>query len=123
MDKAKDVMYPINQQRRGVVVGSLPGYSTLSTNPLVDALADNTVTPPDEQVCFRIDFPNWLASLCNHRGSIAEDRMVGERTLKVADKHGISSVRSTSLRPLQSAPLHPGTAMIQGCEKDSKPTS
>jgi hypothetical protein len=98
MDKAKDVMNPLTQQRRGFVVGSLPGSSTLSNNPLVDALADNCVTPPDEQVCFRIDFPNWLGSLGNRQRRVAEDLMVGERTLEVADKHGISPARISQLR-------------------------
>jgi hypothetical protein len=65
-------MNPLTQQRRGFAVGSLPGHSTLSNNPLTDALADNnTVTPPDEQVCFRIDFPNWLTSLGDQRRRIA----------------------------------------------------
>jgi hypothetical protein len=40
---------------------------------LQEALIDNTKTPPDEQAAFRIDFPNWLTSLDQRRGRIAEE--------------------------------------------------
>src|SRR5262249_49599956 len=61
--RRNDVLSPACQQRHGFVVGKLAEVDTLSSNPLQDALADNTRSPVPEQVSFRIDFPNWLASL------------------------------------------------------------
>src|ERR1700676_332904 len=48
-EKAKDVLSPPAQRRRGFTVQSLLDFSTLAGNPLEDALIDNTVTPVDEQ--------------------------------------------------------------------------
>src|SRR5215470_16282406 len=53
--KAKDVMSERAQQRHGFYVGKLPDFSTESTNPLAEALSDNTVSPVPDQVHFRID--------------------------------------------------------------------
>ena len=57
MDRARDVLSPQAQQRKGFAVGKLPDYSALDGSPLSEALHDNTRTPPDEQCAFRIDFP------------------------------------------------------------------
>ena len=38
----KDVMSEVNQARKGYCICKLPDYSTESTNPLVEALTDNT---------------------------------------------------------------------------------
>ena len=54
------------QQRHGFCVGKLPDFSTLSENPLAEALIDNTRTEVPEQVCFRIDFPSWLGTRDRH---------------------------------------------------------
>jgi len=97
-EKARDVLSPVAQRRRNFCVGKLPDVSTLSDNPLSEALADNTMTPPDEQVCFRIDFPAWLTSLGDHKRRIAEDLMIGERTMDVSNKHGLSQGRISQLR-------------------------
>ena len=44
-------------------VGKLPDFETLSDNPLMTALVDNTRSPVPDQVCFRLDFPAWLNTL------------------------------------------------------------
>jgi hypothetical protein len=49
-DDAKDVLSPVARRRHGFAVGRLPDFSTLSANPLVEALVDNTQTPVPEQV-------------------------------------------------------------------------
>jgi hypothetical protein len=98
MEKTKDVLSPVAQRRRGFCVSKLPDCSTLSDNPLQDALIDNTRTPPDEQVCFRLDFPAWLASLERRNRRVAEALMVGERTSTVAQRHGLSPGRVSQLR-------------------------
>ena len=80
MERAKDVMNPQTQQRHGFVVERLPDTSTLSGNPLTEALADNTVTPPPDAAAFRVDFPRWLASLPRRDRRVAKNLMIGERT-------------------------------------------
>ncbi len=97
-EKAKDVLSPRAQQRRGFAVGRLPDFSSLNWNPLSEALADNTRTPPDEAAAFRIDFPEWLASLDDRKKRITEELMLGKRTLDVASRHGISPARISQMR-------------------------
>ena len=58
--KAGDVLNEHAQQRHGFYVGKVPDFSTLSENPLAEALIDNTRSPVPEQVMFRLDFPAWL---------------------------------------------------------------
>ncbi len=58
-----DVLSPVAQQSCGFAVGKLPDFETLSDNPVAEALHDNTKSPPDEAVCFKLDFTAWLTSL------------------------------------------------------------
>jgi hypothetical protein len=97
-EKPKDVLSPRAQQRRGFTVGKLPDFSSLSSNPLMEALADNTQTPPDEQAAFRIDFPAWIKTRSQRDRRVIEELMRGERTLEVAGKHRLSSARISQLR-------------------------
>jgi hypothetical protein len=98
MDAAGDVLSSRAQQRRGFAVERLPDCSTLSDNPLSDALRDNTRTPPDEQACFRLDFRRWLVGLPDCHRRVAQDLMLGERTIDVAARHGLSPGRVSQLR-------------------------
>jgi hypothetical protein len=59
---------PLAQQRHGFTVGTLPTRSTLSGNPLSEALADNTRSPVPDQVHFRIDFLEWLVQPASKQG-------------------------------------------------------
>ncbi len=61
-ENGKDVLSPLAQRMRGFSVGRLPDFSTLSDNPLHDALHDNTQSPPPDAAAFRCDFPLWLNS-------------------------------------------------------------
>jgi hypothetical protein len=97
-DPARDVLSPPAQTRHSFVVQTLPGYSTLSGNPLEEALAHNTVTPPPEAVAFRMDFPAWLGTLGTRKRSIAQELMVGERTRDVAGRYGLCPGRVSQLR-------------------------
>ena len=57
-------MSPRAQQRKHFAVQSLPDQDSGSDdNSTIEALRDNTKSPPDEQAAFRIDFPAWLARL------------------------------------------------------------
>jgi hypothetical protein len=98
MDRAKDVLSRVAQQRKGFAVGKLPDCSTLDGSPLAEALHDNTRTPPDEQCAFRIDFPAWRATHAERDRRLLDDLMLGERTLDVAGKYGLSPGRVSQLR-------------------------
>ena len=97
-ERAQDVLSPLAQARRSFGVRPLPDFSTLNGNPLDEALHENTRSPVPEQVCFRIDFPCWLTSLSDRDQRVVEDLMLGERTLDVARKHGLSPGRVSQLR-------------------------
>ena len=92
------MLSPLAQRRHRFTVGKLPDQETLSANPLRDALADNTVTPVDEQVAFRLDFPQWLSAYPDRDRRLALDLMAGERTLDMADKYALSAGRISQMR-------------------------
>jgi hypothetical protein len=97
--KGKDALSPLAQSRHGFITQTLPAHETgVAENMVIDALADNTQTPPPEQVAFRLDFPVWLASLTERKRLVALDLMAGERTLAVAEKHRLSPARVSQLR-------------------------
>jgi hypothetical protein len=97
-EKSKDVMSTVAQQRLGFTVGKLPDCSSLSGNPLEEALHDNTQTPVLDQVAFRLDFPRWLAALGDHHRRIAEAMALGHRTDELAPKFGLTPGRISQLR-------------------------
>ena len=97
-ESGRDALSPSAQRRHGFLVSALPEVSTLSDNPLAEALHDNTQTPPDEQCAFRIDFPAWRATHAERDRQLLDDLMLGERTLDVAGKYGLSPGRVSQLR-------------------------
>jgi hypothetical protein len=97
-ERSKDVLSSLAQQRHGFTLSSIPDGSTLSGSVFDDALRDNTQSPPDEQVAFRLDFPAWLLTLTERDRRVIADLMLGERTLDVADKYGMSAGRVSQLR-------------------------
>ena len=98
MGPSDDALSPTAQRRHGFLVSALPEVSTLSDNPLAEALHDNTRTPPDEQCAFRIDFPAWRLTHAERDRRLLDDLMLGERTSDVAGKYGISAGRVSQLR-------------------------
>jgi hypothetical protein len=98
MDRAKDVLSPVAQRRKGFAVGKLPDCSSLNGSALDEALHDNTRTPPDEQCAFRIDFPAWRATHTKRDRRIIDALLVGGRTLEVAGMYGLSPGRVSQLR-------------------------
>jgi hypothetical protein len=97
-EKAKDVLSPRAQQLLGFTVSSLPDGSSLSSTAFAEALLDNTQTPPPEQVAFRLDFPAWRRTRSDRDRRVIDDLMLGERTLDVAAKHGLTAGRVSQLR-------------------------
>jgi hypothetical protein len=97
-DRINDVLSLLAQQRHHFAVVRIPQFETLSDNPLTEALADNTKSPPDEAVCFKLNFIAWLDRLSERDRGIVNDLMVGERTRDVAAKYGLSAARISQLR-------------------------
>jgi hypothetical protein len=98
MNKANDVMNEQAQQKRGFAVGRLPDFSTLNTNPLMEALADNTQTPPPDAAAFRCDFPSWKRTRSRRDRRLIQKMAFGERTKDLARKFKLSPARVSQLR-------------------------
>ena len=96
--KAKDTMNEQAQRRHGFYVGKLPDFSTLSENPLAEALIDNTRSPVPEQVMFRLDFPAWLRTRTQRDRRLIGDMAMGQRTLDMSRRYGLSPGRVSQLR-------------------------
>jgi len=97
-EKAKDVLSPAAQRRHGFMVSKLPDFSTLNTNPLMEALADNTQTPPPEGAAFRIDFPAWRKTHVRRQRRLIDRMLQGERTQTLARQFRLSPARISQLR-------------------------
>jgi len=109
--KGKDVMNPLAQRWHDFVVEPLPASTCRShedryANPhgqqaqdsFEERLRDNTQTPVPEQVVFRLDFTLLVCSRSERDRRIIDDLLLGERTLDVANKHGLSPGRVSQLR-------------------------
>jgi hypothetical protein len=94
----KDVLSERAQQRHHFCVGKLPDFSTESTNPLAEALADNTKSPVPDQVQFRCDFPAWLTTRTQRDRRLIDHMAMRERTKDLARKFGLSEARISQLR-------------------------
>lgn len=97
-EKAKDALSSLAQQRHGFSVGKLPDFSTLNSNPLEEALQDNTKTPPPEAAAFRIDFPLWRRTHKRRNRQLIDRMLQGERTHTLARQFRLSPARISQLR-------------------------
>src|ERR1700676_518198 len=110
-EKAKDVMSSQAQQRHGFKVESLPVSTCAPLESLYsmpqgqekqdifeERLQDNTQTPVPDQAAFRCDFPMWRLSRTDRDRRVIDDLGMGERTLDVSKKYGISPGRISQLR-------------------------
>ncbi|OAI48660.1 hypothetical protein AYO44_06770 [Planctomycetaceae bacterium SCGC AG-212-F19] len=96
--KPKDVLSERAQQRHNFTVSKLPDYSTLSANPIVEALTDNTRSPIPDQVHFRVDFPAWTRTRTQRDRRLIHDMAAGERTTALAHRYQLSQARVSQLR-------------------------
>ena len=97
-ENSRDALSPLAQQRHGFTVSPLPAGSSLNGNIFDQALHDNTRTPVDEQVCFRLDFPSWRRTRTDRDRRVIDHLMVGERTLDVSQRYGLSPGRISQMR-------------------------
>jgi len=98
LEGARDVLSPLAQQQHSFGVAELPAYSTLRGTLVEEALRDNTRSGVPEQVCFRIDFPCWLAGLTERDRRLVLDMAVGEWTKHLAARYGLSPARISQKR-------------------------
>ena len=70
----------------------------MNEEAFADALTDNDVAPVPDQVAFRQDFPRWRRCRSHRDRQIIRELMVGERTLDVARKYGLSAARISQKR-------------------------
>ena len=97
-ERAKDVLSPQAQQRRGFTVSPIPKGSSLDGNVFDEALRDNTRSEVPDQVAFRMDFPEWLSTMSDRNRHIAEDMTMGDSTLELSGRHRVSPGRISQLR-------------------------
>jgi hypothetical protein len=97
--KSNDVMNPQTQQQKGFLVQRLPLYESSDLeNEALDALEDNTRTPPPDQAAFRIDYAAWVRTHTDRTRRIIHDLMMGHRTLDVSNKFGLTAGRISQMR-------------------------
>ena len=109
--RSKDAMSPVAQRLHGFRVEPLtqptrPGHDGLFSDPhgqdtrdaFEERLRDNTVTPPEEQAAFRIDYPVWLSQLGGRNRRIALDMALDHSTRDLAARHRLSQGRISQLR-------------------------
>lgn len=95
-----DVLSAAAQAAHGFSVASLPTWSTLSANPIAEALTDNTRSDPSDGAAFRLDFASWFASWDQYRRDVIDCLMSGETTKAAAQRFGKSPGRISQLRQL-----------------------
>ena len=97
-ENAHDVLSTAAQRRHDFRAENLPTDTLPCRAALREALADNTVTPPDEQVAFRLDFAAWLRTRTERDQHVAAALMLGERTMAVAHQFRLTPARISQLR-------------------------
>lgn len=88
-----DALSEAAQYRRGYKAHSFSGSRAWE-----EALKDNRKSPVDEQVCFKLDFREWLRTLDSRSRKMVEQMILGERTCDLAKSFGISAARISQLR-------------------------
>jgi hypothetical protein len=98
-EPGQDALSPVAQGRHGFAVQALPSCETgTAENIVLEALGDNTVTPPPDAAAFRIDWPEWLGRLGQRNREIALDMALSHSTADLAAKYRVSPGRVSQLR-------------------------
>ena len=103
-----DVMSPAAQRFWGLTVkqSDLPNED----GGWHEAFVEDMQTPVPDQVCFRVDFPDWLSRLTERDRQIAEALGGGATTGEVAKAFQLSAARISQLRRV----LHDSWLVFQG---------
>lgn len=91
-----DVLSPAAWRQRGLTVQQSDPLDEV--NGWNETFVEDTQTPVPDQVCFRIDFPDWLSSLSDRDRQIAEALGGGAMTRDAAREFGLSPARVSQLR-------------------------
>jgi len=94
---SRDVSSRYAQRKRGFSVGRLDRRNGRKDRWL-EAMVEDHHTPVVDQVCFRIDFPEWLARLSRRNRRIAESLACGNSTNDVAREFRLTAARVSQLR-------------------------
>jgi len=92
-----DVLSPYAQTKKRFTVERLDHFDE-DEGCWMEAVVEDTRTPPPDQAAFRIDFTEWLARQSPRDRQIAESLAVGHRPGEVAGRLGISPGRVSQLR-------------------------
>jgi len=107
----KDALSRIAQARHSFTAQPLPSSTAATHEELYGAvdgqrkhdlfeeiLQEHDRSPVPDQAAFRIDFPEFLATLSDRNRRIAEDMMLGKTTLELASSHRVTPGRVSQLR-------------------------
>ena len=92
-----DVMSPYAQRRKGFRLERLDTFCR-DCEEWIEVMVVDRRTPVPEQVAFRIDVPEWLATLTHRARKIATDLATGWTTGDVARKYKLSPGRISQIR-------------------------
>ncbi|MEK6233788.1 MAG: hypothetical protein N2C14_03665 [Planctomycetales bacterium] len=93
----KDVSSEYSQRQKGFAMKRL-GWKTEKSGRWVELVAEDRRTPVPEQAAFRMDFPEWLATLSNRKRLVAEEMAMGEKPQHLSRRFKISLGRVSQLR-------------------------
>jgi hypothetical protein len=94
---SRDVLSPRAQKQKRFLVDRLDRFDE-EENQWMEAVVEDPHTPVFDQVCFRVDFPEWLARLSRRNRRIAGYLSLGNSTSAVAKRFRISPGRISQLR-------------------------
>ena len=93
----RDVSSEYAQKRKRRRVEQLDQFNRHSAQ-WCEVVVEDYQTPIPDQVCFRIDFPEWLSRLPNRDRRVAEALANGDSTGEIATRFRISAGRVSQLR-------------------------
>jgi hypothetical protein len=94
---ARDVTSPYARRTKGIRVERLDRFDQVA-GEWREAVVEDHHTPVAEQVAFRLDFPDWLASLSGRDRQIAEFLALGNAPWEAAKKFNLCRARISQKR-------------------------
>jgi DNA-binding NarL/FixJ family response regulator len=93
----RDVLSPYAQKKKHLIVERRTRFDS-EEHQWLEAVRAGHRTPVPDQVCFRIDFPDWMATLSQRTRQIAQTLAAGNSTNEVARRFSISAGRVSQMR-------------------------